>query len=193
MWDNIVKDYARYGRKSHIGKSRIGRSLSFLGILLRFIVDAGFRAVVLYRVGNCLCRHKLRIFARITECLMHHLCHCWIASTAEIGEGFLVDHVSGLVIGGGVVIGKNCDVRQNVTLGGNFNKTDAEGRLYPILGDNVSLCAGAVVVGPVKVGNNSIVGANSLVTRDVPDNVIVAGVPAVVIKERWPESSGRKL
>ena len=183
MFDKIIKDYERYG----------GKGFNIFGMLLRFLYYASFRAVVFYRIGNYCHKHKLTIIAMMIERLMHHLCHCWISTKAEIGEGFMVAHVCGLVIGGEVVIGKNCDVRQNVTLGGNFNKTDAEGRQFPTLGDNVSLGAGAVVVGPVKVGDNSIVGANSVVTRDVPENVIVRGSPAVVIKDRWPENSGRKL
>lgn len=102
-------------------------------------------------------------------------------------------HVCGLVISRGTRIGRNCDVRQNVTFGGNFNKKDEHGRSQPWVGDNVSFSAGAVVIGPVKVGSNSIVGANSVVTRDVPENVIVSGVPAVVIKEKWDKDSGRGL
>lgn len=183
MFNKIIKDHERYG----------GKGFNIFGMVLRFLYYAGFRAVVFYRIGNWCRKHKLAIIAMITECLMHHLCHCWISTFAEIGPGFLVAHVGGLVIGGKTTIGKNCDVRQNVTLGGNYNRTDAEGRQFPILGDNVSLGAGAVVVGPVKVGSNSIVGANSVVTRDVPEKVIVRGNPAVVIKEKWPESSGRKL
>jgi serine O-acetyltransferase len=183
MFDNIIEDYARYGCKSR----------SLVGIPLRCAIDAGFRAVILHRVGNWFCRRRLRIVAKMIECLMHHLCHCWIGSTAEIGPGFLIGHVCGLVIADSTVIGRHCDVRQNVTLGGNYNKTDAEGRFFPILGNNVSLGAGAVVIGPVKVGDNSIVGANSVVNRDVPENVIVAGNPAKVIRERWPECSGRRL
>ena len=80
-----------------------------------------------------------------------------------------------------------------MTFGGYFNKRDDQGRGQPSVGDNVSFGAGAVVIGPIKVGSNSIIGANSVATRDVPENVIVSGVPAKVIKERWDESTGRKL
>jgi len=124
---------------------------------------------------------------------MHHLCHCWISTFAEIGPGFYIAHVGSLVIGQETRIGRNCDVRQNVTFGGNFNKRDDQGRSQPLVGDNVSFGAGAVVIGPIKVGSNSIVGANSVVTRDVPENVIVSGVPAVVLKDKWDKESGRGL
>jgi serine O-acetyltransferase len=84
-------------------------------------------------------------------------------------------------------------VRQNVTFGANYGKVDKDGRKQPRVGDNVSVGAGAVVIGPVYIGSNAIIGANSVVTRDVPENVIAFGVPAKVIKDRWDESTGRKL
>ena len=71
-------------------------------------------------------------------------------------------------------------------------KKDAEGRQFPILGDNVSVSAGAVILGPIRIGSNSVIGANSVVTRDIPENVIAAGIPAKVLKERWNEEE-RKL
>lgn len=181
MLNNLTADYSRYAAKR--------------GNLLRFCIQAvrsaGFRAVMLYRIGFWLRKHRCRFLAAVAERMMHHLCHCWISTYAQIGPGFYIAHVGGLVIGQQTRIGENCDVRQNVTLGGNFNKKDEQGRSQPWVGDNVSFGAGAVVVGPVRVGSNSIIGANSVVARDVPEAVIVQGVPAKVIKERWDRSSGR--
>jgi serine O-acetyltransferase len=183
MFENLRADCQRYSKKSP----------NLLTMAVVSIVSAGFRAVMLYRMGHWFRIRRFRVAPAIIERLMHHSCHCWISTDAEIGAGFFVAHVGGLVIGGTTLIGKNCDVRQNVTLGGNFSKTDSNGRTLPWVGDNVSFGAGAVVAGPVKIGSGSIIGANSVVTRDVPENVIVSGVPAVVIKQRWDESSGRKL
>jgi serine O-acetyltransferase len=183
MLDNLKEDYYRYGT----GKAT---SLRFCSQAIR---SAGFRALLLYRTGRWFRKNRCGLLAAITERITHHLCHCWISTFAEIGAGLLIAHVGGLVIGGNTRIGKNCDVRQNVTFGGNFKKRGAEGRTQPWVGDNVSIGAGAVVIGPITVGSNSVIGANSVVNSDVPENVIVFGVPAKVIKERWDESSGRGL
>jgi serine O-acetyltransferase len=183
MFDNLHLDYLRYSKKKG----------SLCLFLCKAATNAGFRAVMLYRIGYWFRKHKLPLCAAVVERFMHHLCHCWIGTNAEIGPGFFIAHVGGLVIGNATRIGKNFDVRQNTTFGGNFSKTDAEGHTQPMLGDNVSVGTGAVIIGPINVGTNSIIGANSVVTKNVPENVIVSGIPAVVIKERWNEESGRRL
>lgn len=179
----LEQDYHRYSQKP--------------GNLPRYLYKAlskpGFRAVFLYRIGYWLRFRNRFHLAGLIERIIFHSCYCEISCAAEIEPGFLISHTVGLVIGGGTKIGLNCDVRQNVTFGGNFNKVDGNGRSQPWLEDNVSVGAGAVIVGPVRIGANSIIGANSVVTTDLPQNVIIAGIPGKVIKERWCEDSGRKL
>ena len=179
----IKEDYSRYS------SAKVG----FLRIVRLAVAKSGFRAVCLYRLGYVLRRRNLSFLAGLCQRLMHHACHCYISVSAEIGPGFLIGHVGGIVIGGKTIIGRNCDIRQNVTLGGNYNRRDGEGRSQPVLGDGVSVGAGACILGPVKVGSNSIVGANSVVTKDVPEGMIVSGIPAKVLKEVWSFNSGRKL
>ena len=98
-----------------------------------------------------------------------------ISSTAEIGGGLIVQHGYGTIIAPRK-IGKNCWVNQGVTIG-YTNDNDC-----PTLGDNVTVYAGAKILGDVHVGNNVVVAANAVVVKDVEDNCIVGGVPAKVIK-----------
>lgn len=96
-------------------------------------------------------------------------------------------HPHNIVIGNDVVIGKNCIIYQNVTLGkkGTFYLDEGNiGDDYPNIGDNVIIYAGAVIVGNIKIGNNVIVAANAVVTTDVPDNSVVGGIPAKILKKR---------
>lgn len=99
-----------------------------------------------------------------------------ISSTAEIGGGLIVQHGYGTIIAPRK-IGKNCWVNQGVTIG-YTNDNDC-----PTLGDNITVYAGAKILGNVRVGNNVIVAANAVVVKNVEDNCIVGGVPAKVIKK----------
>ncbi len=96
----------------------------------------------------------------------------------QIGYGLRLPHRGGIVIHPGARIGNNCEIMQGVTIGNNIIKDrDA----VATIGDNVLICAGAKIIGAVKVGNNVVIGANAVVTKNVPDNTIVAGVPATPI------------
>jgi serine O-acetyltransferase len=181
-WTDLAADCLRYDRTPRPWN-----------IAALAVTTAGFRAALLYRVAHWLRRRRLAPFAALAERVMHHACHCWISGRAEIGPGFLIAHVGGIVIGAGVRIGQGCDIRQNVTMGGNYSKTDAHGRQQPTVGDRVSVGAGAVILGAVTIGDDAVIGANAVVSRDIPARVIAAGVPARVIKPRWESDAGRKL
>lgn len=100
---------------------------------------------------------------------------------ADIGEGTIIGYQGiGVVIHKRCVIGRNCHIAQNVTLGGGGGP---EGGL-PVLGDNVTVGAGAVVLGNVKIGENAIIGANAVVLNDIPADAVAVGVPAKVVKYR---------
>ncbi|SFQ78734.1 serine O-acetyltransferase [Donghicola eburneus] len=101
-----------------------------------------------------------------------------ISERANIGPRFFIAHNGTLVIGGHTKAGSGFFVRQGVTCGG-----DGVGGGHPTFGDNVVLGANAVVVGKITVGSNVMIGANSTVTRDVPSNVVAAGVPARIVKK----------
>jgi serine O-acetyltransferase len=93
----------------------------------------------------------------------------------EIGRNFVIDHFGGIVISGYAKFGDNCRIRNGVVVG--LQRVDEPAA--PVIGNNVDIGAGAKVLGAIKIGNNVVIGANAVVIRDVPDNCIAAGVPAI--------------
>ena len=107
---------------------------------------------------------------------------------ATIGKGFFIDHGTGVIIGETSIIGDNVTLYQGVTLGGTGKET---GKRHPTLGDNVMVSAGAKIIGSFTVGENSKIGAGSVVIEEVPPNCTVVGVPGRIVKqdnERVPRS-----
>ena len=98
---------------------------------------------------------------------------------AEIGKGLFIDHGNGVIIGETTIIGDNCTLYQGVTLGGTGKE---QGKRHPTLGNNVMVSAGAKVLGSFKIGDNSKIGAGSVVLEEVPPNSTVVGVPGRVVK-----------
>jgi serine O-acetyltransferase len=94
-----------------------------------------------------------------------------------------------VIIGRRTQIGEYTTISQQVTLGGNFGNRDAEGRWTPRIGAFCWICTGAVVAGPIEVGDYTIVGANAVVTRPVPAYAVVGGVPAKVIRTQDPDKT----
>ena len=99
---------------------------------------------------------------------------------AEIGEGFFIDHGMGVVIGETTIIGNNVLLYQGVTLGGTGKE---RGKRHPTIGNNVVVGAGAKVLGNITIGDNSYIGSNAVVIKDVPANSTVVGVPGRITKQ----------
>lgn len=104
---------------------------------------------------------------------------CHISYHSDLGRGIKFPHPLGIVIGEGVVIKDNVQIWQHVTLGSSGKK--GEGLTYPTIQDGVKIYTGAVLLGKINVGANAVVGANSVVNTDVPENSVVAGIPAKII------------
>ena len=117
------------------------------------------------------------------------LCGCVLPTEAELGEGTVLGYGGlGVVVHRDVRAGPHCLLSQQVTLGGRSGMPGA-----PVLGHHVRVGAGAKVLGPVRVGNWAVIGANAVVTRDVPDGGVVAGVPARLLRvDPDPESSWKR-
>lgn len=138
----------------------------------------GSSAVFLFRLANFFYRKRLTILAKLVTNLNLFFNSCDINYRSEIGVGFKIYHTVGIVLGN-VRAGKEFEIYQNVTVGAN-HRTNAEGDTNPQFGDRVSLYAGAVVAGPVKIGSQVKIGANTTVFTDIPDNsTVVAQAPTV--------------
>lgn len=108
------------------------------------------------------------------------LCGVELTPGTSVGPGLRMPHKGGIVIHPNAVIGSDCEIAQCVTIGNNLVKSRYA---VAVIGDGVILCAGTKVIGAVKIGDNVCVGANSVVTRDLPNNSICAGVPCRVLRE----------
>ena len=139
----------------------------------------GYRAVRRHRRAHFFYKHGMRLIARMISERTRRLTGIDIHPGAQIGEGFFIDHGTGVVIGETTVIGKNCSIFQNATLGGTGKDT---GKRHPTLGDNVMVSAGAKVLGPFRVGDNARVAAGAVVLDAVPDNATAVGVPARIVR-----------
>jgi serine O-acetyltransferase len=107
-----------------------------------------------------------------------------ISDRTQVGSGLYIGHFGGIVVNDRAVIGRNCNLSHGVTLG-KANRGPRQG--YPVVGDDVYLAPGSKVVGNVRIGNGVAVGANCVVTKDVPDGAVVAGIPGRVISQQGSE------
>jgi len=98
----------------------------------------------------------------------------------EIGRNFVIDHFGGIIISGYAKFGDNCRIRNGVVVG----LRRVEEKCAPIIGNDVDIGAGAKLLGPIRIGNNVLIGANAVVLCDVPDNSVAAGVPARIMPRR---------
>lgn len=128
-------------------------------------------------------RHGFMKLARFLESRMQLRYGVYISHRAQINGSINFKHPVGVVIGEGVVINGCVTIYQGVTLGG-ARVGDAKNSAYPVVNDGVVIFAGAVVVGKINIGKNAVVGANSVVLQDVPENCTAVGAPARVIRNK---------
>ncbi|HXF34586.1 MAG TPA: serine O-acetyltransferase [Candidatus Acidoferrales bacterium] len=147
----------------------------------------GFHAITAHRFIHALHRSGLPILPRFLSQAVRFATGIEIHPGATIGKGFFIDHGMGVVIGETTEIGDNVTIYQGVTLGGtSLNR----GKRHPTLGNNVTVGLHAAVLGAITVGENSKIGAGSVVVKDVPPNATVVGIPGrVVIQDGKPVQS----
>lgn len=139
---------------------------------------AGLHAIWSHRVAHALFKRKLFFLARVVSQVSRFFTGIEIHPGAKIGRRFFIDHGMGIVIGETCEIGNNVTIFQGVTLGGTGKE---RGKRHPTLHDNVLVATGAKVLGSITIGENSKVGAGSVVLKDVPPNATVVGIPGTVV------------
>ena len=143
------------------------------------LLYSGFHAVTAYRLAHRW-HEKGHVFsARALSQLVKCLTGIEIHPGATIGKRFFIDHGSGVVIGETAVIGDDCTIYQGVTLGGTGKEG---GKRHPTLGNNVTVGAGAKVLGPFTVGSGAKIAAGAVVLKEIPENATAVGVPARVVR-----------
>ena len=157
---------------------------SKLSIILTY---PGAKAVFFHKIANFFAIAKFHLVARIISQFSRFFTGIEIHPRANIGKNLFIDHGMGVVIGETSDIGDNVTIYHMATLGGispSVNSNEQRNvKRHPTLKDNVVVGSGAQILGPVTVGKNAKIGANAVVTKDVPENAVMVGIPAKNVGE----------
>ena len=177
-------------------QSIINRDPAAKSILSVMLTYPGVKAVFFHRIAHFFCVAKFDLIARVISQFARFLTGIEIHPKARIGKNLFIDHGMGVVIGETSEIKDNVTIYHMVTLGGiapSINSNDQRNvKRHPTLEDNVIVGSGAQVLGPVVVGKNAKIGANAVVTKDVPENAVMIGIPAKNINTTSEKDSSFK-
>ncbi len=150
----------------------------------------GLHALTFHRIAHFLWNHHLKLLGRILSHFSRWVTGIEIHPAAKIGKRFFIDHGMGVVIGETTEIGDDVILYQGVTLGGT---TWTKGKRHPTIEDHVVIGAGAILLGPIRIGHHSRIGSSSVVIHDVPPFSTVVGIPGKVVHRREPllDASGK--
>ena len=142
----------------------------------------GLHALIAYRISHRLYKWGLRLLARWMSYFTRIITGIEIHPAAKIGRRFFIDHGQGVVIGATTIIGDDVLIYQQVTLGGTGKE---QGKRHPTLGDSVIVGAGAKILGNIKIGDHTKIGAGSVVVEDVPECCTVVGIPGRIVQQTF--------
>lgn len=140
----------------------------------------GVHALIWHRIAHWFYKRRMFFVARLISQLARFFTLIEIHPGAELGHGILIDHGCGVVIGETTVVGDNCTIYQGVTLGGVGTK---KGKRHPTLGSNVTVGAGAKILGSFEVGDNCSIAANAVLLQPLEENITAVGIPARPVKK----------
>ncbi len=162
-------------------------SRNLVEVLLNY---SGLHAIICHRIAHTLDGLKIPLLPRLLMTVARWITGVEIHPSATIGRGLFIDHGMGVVIGETTTIGRNVTLYQGVTLGGTGKQ---RGKRHPTIGNNVVIGTGAKVLGDITIGDHSMVGANAVVVRNVPEHSTVVGVPGRITRTRDRHFPGIKL
>ncbi len=165
---SLLKDYRHYDPAAR----------SLLEVLLLY---PGIKAIVFYRIANFLWRLRIPFLPRFFSEFARFISGIEIHPAATIGEGLIIDHGMGVVVGETAIIGDHVIMYQGVSLGGT---SLAQKKRHPTVGNHVVIGAGAKILGDITIGNHCRIGANSVVIQSIPDECTVVGIPAKIIARK---------
>ena len=178
----IKMDLDRYFFWMEDGAKKTSGRLRFISAVIEHLIYMdGYRALFFYRLQHSSPIKKnrpLRVLIRLLNAFLNRI---ELDPRAQIGAGCMIPHGQCIIIGSSCILGKNVTIYQGVTIGAIAGKMK-NGRVDPVIGDGVMLGAGAKVLGPICIGNNSVIGANSVVIHDIPENSVAVGIPAKVVR-----------
>lgn len=145
-----------------------------------FLLYQGIHALICHRFAHWFYKHKMYFIARLISQIARFFTLIEIHPGAQLGHGILIDHGSGVVIGETTIVGDNCTIYQGVTLGGVGTQ---KGKRHPTLGNNVTVGAGAKILGSFEVGDNCTIAANAVLLKPLENNITAVGIPARAVKK----------
>lgn len=176
MPNNLHADFSKvYNQTSYQGHWRK---------VLITITNPGFQAVFLYRLSRWLMLKKVPVLSLILQRISEVWTGVSIPAETVIGPGLLILHFGGIMINGRSVLGRDCILHHEVTIG---NKIPGGGS--PKIGDRVTFGAGAKILGDIVIGNDVIIGANAVVLESLPDGAVAGGIPAKILKQNRSNSA----
>lgn len=174
---------------------RVHGKADWTSFVQELIKGETFKFLFWFRVKVYLSKKSILVFPlrAFSSCMLSHYRYKFgicISSNVKVGLGLRLPHIGGIICNDSVIIGDNCTILHGVTLG---NKMGVEGRNTPIIGNKVYIGPGSIIIGGIHIGDECVIGANTVVTKDLPSGSVVFGNPAVIRNDNYSKMYCRNI